>query len=106
MSDDFLTRIQKTEDEAKKLIIKAQEKFQQDVQNEKQKLIKLRDKKREDARTKSKERLSMKQKEMRKVYDTLVTDGKKTAASLENECKPKQEKILPTAFSYLLNELI
>lgn len=106
MSDDFLTQIQKAEGEAEKLISKAQEKAQRDVQDEKQKLVKSREKKMEDARTKAKERLAEKQKEMRKVYDGMVADGKKSADTLENECKPKQEKIISTAFLYLLNDLI
>ncbi|MCF7917556.1 hypothetical protein K9L27_00940 [Candidatus Gracilibacteria bacterium] len=106
MSNDFLTQIQKAELDAEKLIQKAQEKAQHGVQDERQKLVKEREQHLDDARVSAKKRLSEKQKEMRKLYDDMVKEGQRSAQTLQNECKPKMEKVLTTASLYLLNDLI
>jgi len=106
MSDDFLVQIQKTEQDAISLVEKAQEKAQQDFLIEEQNLKNVRAKSLEKSRIKAKEVLAKKQKEMRELYDKLTKEGQKNTASLEKEANSKKDKIVSSAFMYLLNELI
>ncbi len=106
MSEDFLTRIQKAESEAQTLIEKALEKKKHELQKEQQKLTEARTKNLEKSRTKAKEKLADKQKEMRGVYDQLVSEGKKESQALEADATKKMDKVQSGAFLFFTNELI
>ena len=106
MSDDFLARIQKSEEEAQQLIEKALEKKKNELQKEHQRLAETRTKNLEKSRAKAKGKLVEKQKEMRGVYDQLVTEGKKESQALEGEADKKMDKVQSSAFLFFTNELI
>jgi len=47
-----------------------------------------------------------KQKEMRGIYDQLITEGKKESQILEGEADKKMDKVQSSTFLFFTNELI
>lgn len=106
MSDDFLAQIKQTETEAQKMIDTALERKKMELQKERQRLAEAHQTVLTAAREEAKAMLAAEQKEWRVTYNRFMETGQKEAQIMEKEALSKMEKMMPTALSYLMNELI
>lgn len=104
--DDFLAQILAAEKTAGQKIAKATEKARLDKGKYEKMLSEKREKVLNAAREKAKGRLQEKQVAVKDVYRDILAEGQKEVSTIKKEAIKKEEKIITSAGSVFLNDIL
>ncbi len=105
-NDDYLTQVQKTENQAKDIVEKARQKASNDLELENRRRTEALKETLKKERNIERNKLKATQNNERNLYEEKIMQGKQDAKKLKNDMSNKNKKAIPAAEFYFVNNIL